>query len=200
MSVTLCVPSVPPRSGLLREALGSALAQRLPFRAIHVEFDHGHLGPTATRNAALRAATTEWVAFMDDDDLLHAHHLETLVARQAETGADLVYPWFDLEVMGSRSDRKPIFITQADGSQSDPEGAEPDMAALTVGNYIPVTVLVRRELLLDVGGFQPPWQNAECEDWGAWLALREAGALFAHAPQRTWVWRHHGANFGGRVW
>lgn len=200
MSVTLCVPSVPPRRASLIQALDSALRQQAPFDAIHVEIDNGHCGPAVTRNAAVRAATTEWVAFLDDDDLLLPHHLQTLVHRQMATGADLVYSWFELEVMGELSQHRPVWITQADGSQTYPEGAEPDLAALDVANYIPVTVLVRRDLLLDVGGFQPPWQNVACEDWGAWLALRDAGAKFAHAPVRTWIWRHHGANYGGRIW
>ena len=200
MNVTLCIPSVPPRARLLREAVASAVAQDAPFAGIHVEVDLERTGPAATRNRSVRAAQTDWVAFLDDDDLLRPHHLSTLIERQRETDADLVYPWFQLEVMGQPSERKPIFITQADGSQTDPEGAEPDLAALDVANYIPVTVLVRRDLLLDVGGFQPPWQNAVCEDWGAWIALRSAGAKFAHANSRTWVWRHHGGNYGGRAW
>src|SRR6185369_9814822 len=50
-----------------------------------------------------------------------------------------------------------------------------------------------------VGGFQEhPDDNGDpCEDWGLWLALLDAGTVFSHLPQRTWIW-HNGAGTRGR--
>jgi hypothetical protein len=201
VSVTVCIPTIPPRAHLLEQALHSVLTQTRPPDAISIVSDLHAAGPTATRNATLHTARTEWVAFLDDDDLLHPQHLQRLLEHQATTGADLVYPWFDLQVNGQPSENRPVWITRADGTQTDPEGANPDLDALDVANYIPVTLLVRRQLLEDVGGFQPPFPGTDtCEDWGAWRALHAAGATFAHLPERTWTWRHWGGNTGGRPW
>jgi glycosyltransferase involved in cell wall biosynthesis len=183
MTVSVCVPTIPPRAPLLRRALGSVHQQTLPPDEIVIEVDTERRGAAANRNRAVKRATSEWVAFLDDDDEFLPHHLERLVAHQAETGADLVYPWFEI----------------VDGW--DPlgrEGVPFDAAAMQYANYIPITVLVRRELVLDAGGFQNRSDGiggATWEDWNLWLALLERGAVFSHLPERTWRWHfgdtHH---------
>ena len=47
-------------------------------------------GPAATRNRALAAATGEWIAVLDHDDLMHPDRLAVLVAAGAKDGADIV--------------------------------------------------------------------------------------------------------------
>ncbi|MEV8633066.1 CDP-glycerol glycerophosphotransferase family protein [Streptosporangium sp. NPDC051023] len=47
-------------------------------------------GLGAARNAGLRAASGEFLAFVDSDDMLPTHALETMAATLAETGSDLV--------------------------------------------------------------------------------------------------------------
>jgi glycosyltransferase involved in cell wall biosynthesis len=173
------------RNGMLARAVASIEAQTVPARAV-VEMDTTAAGAAATRNAGLARTAGEWVALLDSDDELRPWHLEHLSAHAAHTGADLVYPWFDRV------------------GWPDPwperENRSFDEAALRRGNYIPMTVLVRRQLLLDVGGFQPDLSlapPAECEDWGTWLRLLDAGARFAHLPERTWIWHAHGKNSSG---
>lgn len=186
MSVTVVIPSIPPRARLLRRALGSVAGQTRPPDAVSIAYDLAREGAAATRNRALAGARTEWVAFLDDDDQILPRHLEVLTECAADTGADVVYPWF--EVVGG----------------ADPLGwfgREFDPVALARANYVPVTVLARAELVRAVGGFQPrPGQPADnpCEDWGCWLAMLAAGARFVHLPERTWRWHHHGANTAGR--
>jgi glycosyltransferase involved in cell wall biosynthesis len=174
--VAVCIPTIPPRAHLLRRAVGSVQRQTLPVREIQVALDSDRQGAATTRNRTVEASTSEWVAFLDDDDEFLPHHIERLVAHQRETGADLVYPWFEV----------------VDGV--DPLGwggrhFSPD--ELRRYNYIPVTVLVRRELILAGGGFQNRSDGiggATWEDWNMWLALLDLGATFSHLPERTWRW------------
>lgn len=181
--ITVCIPSIPPRRDDLSRAVTSVLGQTYPVTAINIAIDHQKLGAAATRNRAFMAAHTPWIAFLDDDDILYPQHLQRLVEHQQATGADVVFPWFDTEPAGN--DPFPQFF----GRQYDPQ----------VPHMFPITTLVRRDLAYAVGGFPPgvPGEEAAGEDWQFWLKMRDRGAVFAHLPERTWLWRHTGRNTSG---
>lgn len=186
-TVTVCVASIPPRAGLLADALASVAVQTRQPDAISVAIDRHAEGEVATRNRAIRAATTDWLALLDDDDRLYPQHLQRLLEHQADTGADLVYPWFDVDGGG------------------DPlgwEGKPFDGEALRQANYIPVTYLVRRSLVEAVGWFPEvgPGSKHVVSDWGFLVEAQDAGGRIVHLPERTWSWRHWGGNRGGRTW
>ena len=191
-TVAVCVPSIAPRGKMLARAVASVTAQDRAADALCVAIDHDRSGAAAVRNRSWRMADTEWVAFLDDDDELLPNHLEHLLAVQADTGADVVYPWH--RIIGPDGRIKADLL----GAQGVP--FEP--SELDSRNFIPVTLLVRRELLADVGGFplpnSPEWPHSDCEDWACWRRLRDAGATFVHTPEVTWLWHHHGANTSGR--
>jgi glycosyltransferase involved in cell wall biosynthesis len=186
--ITVITPSIPPRRHLLAVAVASVAEQTLLPDAHIVSIDHKAEGQVAIRNRAIEACDTEWIAFLDDDDRFLPNHLRALAMHQETTGADLVYPWFNVE---GGTDPLGAF-----GKPFDPEGLES-------ANYIPVTHLCRTELAKDVGGFPlcpEEWHDEGCADWGFLLRLKHAGAKFAHLPEITWVWRHHAANTSGRPW
>lgn len=170
----------------LHRALGSVLQQSRSVDAISVYVDKDHLGAAESRNRALAAVQTEWTALLDSDDEWLPDHIELLLARAQASHADLVYPWFNVP------------------GGFDPwphrEGQPFSREALRGENYIPITVLVRTELLLDVGGFRAkgPPENP-CDDWGTWDALLAAGARFEHLNRRTWTWHWHTGNTSGRA-
>jgi glycosyltransferase involved in cell wall biosynthesis len=198
--VAVCIPTIPPRRALLREALVSVLEQTRPVDEIIVVTDVDGDGAGPTRNRAWRRASADWVAFLDDDDMLGPTHVETLLAHSAE--ADVVYPWFHLP-----TGVDPLFVHRNGElvpAFGVPFGDEQLNHLLTQGNFIPVTVLVRRAWLEFVDGFPTPgtarWPHAECEDWGCWQDLARHGARFKHVPERTWTWRWHGLNTSGKPW
>lgn len=178
-TVAACVPSIPPRADRLAVALASVTAQTRPVDQISVAIDHEHLGAAATRNRAFAAVDCEWTAFLDDDDVWRPLHIEALLRCAENFHADLVFPWFDVQGGTDPFPQK--------------EGVPFDEATLRLSPYIPVTVLVRTDLVRAVGAFP----DVPGEDHGLWLRLLYAGAKFVHLPERTWVWNHHSSNTSG---
>lgn len=184
--VTAAIPVHLPRlRTYLHRALDSVLLQTHPVDALSVAVDKEHEGAGATRNRALAGVRTEWTAFLDSDDEWLPEHIALLLAHAEETGADLVYPWFTVPAGWDP-------LRQFEGKEFRGEW-------LNDQNMIPITVLVRTEMLRDVGGFEPrgPAWNP-CEDYAAWLKLRDAGAKIVHLNRRTWLWHWHSGNTSGR--
>lgn len=186
MSVTVVIATIPPRREMLKRAVASVRRQTVECNLAIAEDTDGD-GGAATRNRAQESVRTEWLAYLDDDDELLPHHVEHLLRHAALTGADLVYPLYE-----GRDN-----IT--------PEGPEGDIEyhVRHINSMIPVTVLVRRELVEQVGGFpveQTPDGEGVCYEWGLWIRLLDAGAKFAHLPEVTWRFNLHKTNTGGGPW
>lgn len=138
-------------------------------------------GPSAARNLALRHATGEFVALLDADDRFHPTKLARQVARLREhSDAGAVYCGWRL----------------VDGAgRALPEHGWPAVEGdllrrLVLGNlFHPVSVMVRRRLLDDVGGF-----DVRCpvnEDWDLFLRLSLAGARWACVDEALCDYRIH---------
>ena len=183
--ITVAIPTIPPRRLQLWRALESVDAQTMPAAAVVVAVDHWHDGAWTTRNRAARMSKTAWTAFLDDDDELLPHHLETLYRVAAEENADLVVPWFT--VVGGTDP-----FPQDRGRQWDPQNP----------HVFPITYLVRTSLLhaaMDVcGGFLP-------DEDGSWYfqdgplieTFVRLGGRVRCIPDITWKWHHWGANTSG---
>lgn len=202
--VAVCIPTIPSREEMLALTLQSVEQQRRQADEIIIRVDTEGVGAAANRNAAWRLShpDTEWIAFVDDDDILYPDHLEFLLETAEKTGADFVYPWFDLW-----EGPDPLSVKVGDKYVSPlgvPFGDDAARYIMTEGNFIPITVLVKRSLLVKVGGFPQPgteeWPNETNEDWGCWRKMLQAGARFEHAPRRTWRWVWHGKHTSGRAW
>jgi hypothetical protein len=181
-TVTVCVPAIPPRlHTLLPLAIGSVLQQTRTVDALSVAVDTQHRGAWATRQRAVDAASTDWVQFLDDDDMLYPLHVEAMLQCAYDTGADYVFSYFDLT-------RTHDYLGLL-GRTFDP--ANP--------THTTMTVFVRTELAKSVR-FTPrePEHEAGGEDWRFTLGCVAAGAKIVHLPMQTWYWRHHAANTSGR--
>jgi len=189
--VTVVTPSIPPRARtLLPRAMDSVLRQDHPVDGISIAVDTAHEGSAVTRNRALEGVTTEWAAFLDDDDTLRPGHIGSLLTAAQEFGADVIYPWFTVP---SGFDPFPEYEGQPFNEH----------ALRKIQNYIPVTLLVRTELAMSVGGFEDRNKSREpgaspCDEWGLWLKLLDAGAVFHHLNERTWYYHWHPGNTSGR--
>ena len=179
--VTLVTPTIPPRAKMLKRAMYSVMKQERPFSDWFVIPDINHEGAGPCRTKGMRAVSTEWTAFLDDDDELYPNHLEVLIHAAIDEQADLVYPWFDV---GGGTDPFPEF----EGKVFDPDNM----------NMFPVTVLARTEILQASSGF--PLAGIEGDDWPLWKELVTMGTKIVHVPVRTWCWHHdsRGGNTSGR--
>lgn len=173
MSVAVVTASLPERAARLAEAAASVAAQTAQPAAHLIGVDYARRGPEAVRNDLVAGATTDWVAFLDDDDLLFPHHLATLLAASAD--ADVVYSFCEVEGRGGWTPNHDF-----------------DAAVLRSYNFIPVTALVRRAAFVLAGGFAGGTHPTE--DWDLWRRLLDGGAVFRCVPEVTWRYRFHGAN------
>lgn len=184
-TVTVCIPTIPPRGEMLRVAIGSVLDQSHRVSQISVAVDLDHDGAWATRNRALRASVSDWTLFLDDDDQLAPWCVEHLLTVAHDEGADVVWGWYEVRGGG---DPFPHYR----GRQYDP--AQP--------HIVPITYMARTQLLQScvqsMGGFQPDaigaWDN---QDMPILHCLWDMGAKFRADPRVVWYWNHHGANSSG---
>lgn len=192
LPITVAIPTIPPREGMLRRAIESV--HRQTFQAVggaSMALDLFREGSAATRNRALDAVATEWVAFLDDDDALLPWHLQICWDAAQASGADVVYP--GCEVIRQDGTWMPHDEHQYEwGAFGDQFSSD----RLLQRSHIPVTSLVRTELAKQARFGAP--DGSIYDDWGFYLRLHELGAMFEHVPVRTWVWYHHGANTSGQ--
>lgn len=190
-TVTVVTPHIPTRKFELTRAVASVAAQtRQPDYHI-VSTDTEHMGSAATRNQALYHVTTTWTAFLDDDDEMLPHHLETLIDTAARSGATVIYS--GCRVLDAQG--LVIPLREEWGRFGEPF----DAALLKRKAYMPVTSLVHTTLAKQAL-FGPPSHAPESnyDDWGFYLRLLGLGAKFLHVPEVTWIWYHHGNNTSGR--
>ena len=181
MSLTLLTPSMPGRANLLGQMLISVAEQTVqPYQhLIRVKGGTPSVqGLVEQRNALLGMAETEWIAWVDDDDLLLPNHIETLMAHL--DGADLVYTWpkgpqpFDKWDVTDWSQKRLV-------------------DELTFSNGIPSCVAMRVEAVIAAGEWSLP-QGAliRFEDHLMLYRLASLGFKFRCVPEETWVYRRGG--------
>jgi GT2 family glycosyltransferase len=193
-AVTVVIAHLPERVAMLERAVRSVQGQtHQPLLLLVGQADPGEDAATV-RNNLLTQVTTEWVAFLDDDDELLPDHVALCLAMGEAATADLVYPW--MYVIGAPEPFAVTYRGELRHPMGVPFGPEQARHLRERGNYIPVTHLVRTRALRAVGGFPPPAPGIP-EDYGLLLRLVDAGALIVHVPARTWVYHFHDGNTGG---
>jgi hypothetical protein len=188
--ITVCVPTIPPRRDHLLRAIQSVSTQTLPARTLSIAQDTEHLGAGVTRQRALDAVRTEWVAFLDDDDAFMPNHLEILYGAAMDTNADYVYSYYMVRD-GANQDRPDV----------DPLGHLGRPFDVTDPHQTTVTTLVRTELA-QAARFTAPEADevggqVYGEDFQFTVNCCQLGARVHHVPRRTWWWYHHGMGAPG---
>lgn len=200
--VSVVIPTIPGREKLLERAVNSVREQARPADDLIVYVDDRRKGAAHARNHALTQVATQWVAWLDDDDVLMPNHIDVCMDMLETTGADLCYP--GMIAVGGRDPLACPVNNVLVNPYCVPFRQEQADHLLTVGNFIPITWVGRTGLIRAVGGFPEPWADESKgsgrveEDYGLLMNLLRAGAQFVHAPVRTWRYFFHSGNTGGR--
>jgi glycosyltransferase involved in cell wall biosynthesis len=141
----------------LSECLSALGAQT--YERVHVIRSGGPSVPDA-RAQGLRAATAEWVVFLDEEDVPEPDLVEVLVRAQAASSADVVS-------CGLRYDGCEHFFL-----------GEPGGPGILTNGYGTVALL-RRSLLRDLG---PTWIGASDHDWPLLARLNAHRARVVSVP------------------
>lgn len=163
--VTVVTASLPDRATLREEAIQSVAAQTSTVADHLVGIDHQRIGGWRMRNLLCSAVETKWTLLLDDDDLLLPNYVERVLAEDA----DVIYS--HAEVIGD-----PAFNLYEQPFSG---------AALQQSSIVAHVALVRTELILDLGGFDP----IKGYDWHFWRKAHAAGATFVNVPEKLWIYR-----------
>ncbi len=146
------------------------------------------LGATQARNEGLRAATGEWVGFLDDDDLwaplkLRAQLDAALVSRRNWAYTGCVYIDKEGDIIGGVPPMEPKVVVQS----------LPQRYAIPGG----LSSMIWRSGILDQDGLLEP-RLTYAVDWDLSQRLLRTG-LPAAVPEPLVAWRQHGANMSVRA-
>ena len=122
---------------------------------------------SGARNAGMARATGRWVAFCDDDDIWAPDKLSAQLAALRASGAR----WACTGVAVVDEGLRIVGHHHVEGGQVLP--------SLLASNRIPTgsTVIAERDLLRDVGGFDPTLRGSE--DWDFWIRLAQHSPVAA---------------------
>lgn len=135
-----------------------------------------NLGAARSRNKALEGCKSEFVAFLDSDDLWHPEKLALQLERLEETGADLCYTSY--AIIGA--DGEP-----ARGDYVVPERV--DFDALLRENVIGCSTVLLRRRSLGENCFTTAFYH---EDYALWLRLLGEGKEAVGCTQVLAQWRY----------
>jgi glycosyltransferase involved in cell wall biosynthesis len=155
----------------LLRALPALAARDRRIRLVRLE---SHQGISAALNKGLDLAEGEWLTFLDHDDLLEPDALFRNVRLLRENpGLDLIY-----------SDEDKLTDQGFDSPMLKPDWS-PDFFLSC--NYLCHMIFLRRDLVREVGGFQPQFDGSQ--DYDLLLRISERTNRIHHIPRVLYHWR-----------
>jgi glycosyltransferase involved in cell wall biosynthesis len=141
-------------------------ARLVPYRDRITLIDQANQGAAAARNAGLRIATGEFIAFLDADDVWHQRKLEAQVQLMRQRP--------EIQLIGTGTYNFPR--TDEADIPADAEVEEISRDRLLVRNYFTASsVMIRCEMVRRLGGFDTSVSSVE--DFDYWQRVAELGMV-----------------------
>jgi glycosyltransferase involved in cell wall biosynthesis len=152
-------------------ALPALAARDRRIRLVRLE---SHQGISAALNKGLDVAEGQWLTFLDHDDVLEPDALfQNVRLVQENPGLDLIY-----------SDEDKLTEAGFDSPILKPDWS-PDFFLSC--NYLCHMIFMRRDLVREVGGFQPQFDGSQ--DYDLLLRVSERTNRIHHIPRVLYHWR-----------
>lgn len=147
-----------------------------------------NVGVVGARNFALAFTRTEFVLFLDGDDELMPEALMMLRTALYQSPA-AVFAFGHTSLVFDDGTSRRLRSFEVTGSRRIAEYCH---------NFISLSVLMRRQAILDIGGFDPFLNRLALEDWDLWLSLFDRRLSCAHVDRDIirYHLRHSGRNAG----
>lgn len=142
-----------------------------------IRFDlvsQANCGIVATKNRGIKEATTQWIVFLDADDILDKDYLKKCFMLQRKSNADVVYT--DMQMFGA------VNLTQT--------VLPYNKFRLRSVNFIHNSALYRTSLLRKVDGYSKEF-SIGYEDWELNLKLSKITSRFSYLREPLLLYRRH---------
>jgi glycosyltransferase involved in cell wall biosynthesis len=221
--LTLIIPTYN-RGVFIRETIERALRQTVPFAEIivvndgstdktqDVLFEFGekiklinqdNSGVQAARNAGVNAASSAYVTFCDDDDLLGLNYVETMKKwLETHKNVDVIYCNFEAfnesGVMYNKFECAPQGYFKDAEIEGDFIVFMPHMLRQTIRfqPLFPSGMTVNKSFYCRIGGFNPKYRRNASEDWDFTLRAIDRGVVHICKKALNSV-RKHASNQSG---
>ncbi len=179
-------------------AIAASLAAGDPARVRLLQHPGGaNRGVSATRNLGIRAARGKWVAFLDADDVWHPGKLAHQIPFM-ESMPDCALSYTQAVILREGHGERFMPGVEELGTVLPPEPRVVLLhIILVLVNYIFSTVVVRRDALLEIGGFAEnlPFQSED----RIMVAMVAARHRLARCPEVLCSYRAHSASYTAKV-
>lgn len=130
-------------------------------------------GLASARNTGIMNARSEYVLFLDSDDILLEDCTAKIIEYSANTRSDIIAPSF-----------KEFGISNAEVVLMD----NPTLEDFKTGNRIGYCAAIRRMALQECGGYNPRMVEGY-EDLALWCDLLSRGSKIVTIPEVLWLYR-----------